>query len=150
VIIRLSHGFGFGRSSLSSAACGSVMTSRSSFGPRLRLGDFVLGFLGILFYHRIGPLSEGSVPPPGFEPGRPNWARGCKPRLTANSSTGGHVAPNVGTGAGLRMPFPLCLGRSARPLISGHRVLQKLIQATIASSALAAAFAFASPALVSR
>lgn len=40
------------------------MTSRSSFGPRLRLGDFDLGFLGILFYHRIGhPVRFG--PPAG-------------------------------------------------------------------------------------
>jgi hypothetical protein len=49
-----------------------------------------------LFGHLI-VLSQGFlpgvllVPRPGIEPGSPKWARGCKPRLSAISSTGGQL-----------------------------------------------------------
>ena len=37
------------------------------------------------------------VPQPGIGPGSPEWARGCKPRLSASSSTGAQKkTPNVG------------------------------------------------------
>src|SRR5579864_227393 len=69
--------------------------------PRLSLSTFRF----LCFGHNLLLLSQFpsgvhcGVPQPGIEPGRPNWARGCKPRLTANSSTGGDCekALNAGT-----------------------------------------------------
>src|SRR6266446_6947784 len=40
----------------------------------------------VLVSQRI-PAGGNKVPQPGIEPGRPNWARDCKSRLYANSST---------------------------------------------------------------
>src|ERR1700729_1201538 len=37
------------------------------------------------------------VPQPGIGPGRPNWSRECKSRLSANSSTGARKLQDVGT-----------------------------------------------------
>jgi len=76
------------------------------------------------------------VPQPGIEPGRPNWALGCKPSLTANSSTGGYRKTlNAGTVKLLRgltvpawffrpfsaalLPLPWCSSRS--PDLSHNR-----------------------------
>jgi hypothetical protein len=39
------------------------------------------------------------VPQPGIGPGRPEWARGCKPRLSASSSTGAHCKKAKNAGA---------------------------------------------------
>ena len=36
------------------------------------------------------------VPRPGIGLGRPDWSRGCKPHLSANSSTGARVIPTTG------------------------------------------------------
>ena len=60
------------------------------------------------------------VPQPGIGPGRPEWARGCKPRLSASSSTGGYnKALNVGTVTGLNpSPVPaLFRPSSAAPIL---------------------------------
>lgn len=55
---------------------------------------FTLFALRAVFLGHVRLLSEmflagvELVPQPGFGPGRPEWARGCKPRLSASSSTG--------------------------------------------------------------
>ena len=74
------------------------MINLSSSGPGLPFWRFGFGFFGILYYYHSGScLGMIVVPQPGIGPGRPEWARGCKPRLSANSSTGAHnKAPNVG------------------------------------------------------
>jgi hypothetical protein len=44
------------------------------------------------------PAVASKVPQPGIGPGRPEWARDCKSRLSASSSTGAHnEALNAGT-----------------------------------------------------
>ena len=72
--------------------------------PFLLRAGFTLLTLGFwLLTHVIVVLSyrflSGTkiVPQPGIEPERLEWARGCKPRLSASSSTGGYSkAPNAG------------------------------------------------------
>ena len=51
---------------------------------------------GIELSYRFLSAALVMVPQPGIGPGRHEWARGCKPRLSANSSTGAHKALNVG------------------------------------------------------
>lgn len=47
------------------------------------------------------------MPPPGIEPGRPNWTRECKSRLSANSSTGAYAALDAVAGWAFdRLPAP--------------------------------------------
>src|SRR5205823_3798748 len=55
------------------------------------------------------------VPQPGIEPGRLNWARGCKPRLYANFSTGAQAKSDVGT-EGLERAVPALFGQSGAAL----------------------------------
>src|ERR1700679_903172 len=53
---------------------------------------------GILLSSRFW-FGEKLVPQPGIGPGvPPEWSRGCKPRLSAISSTGGQRTSDVGTG----------------------------------------------------
>src|SRR5205823_13325224 len=72
------------------ASCGSMwIMSRSSFGPGLvLLRRFGLVFF-VICYYRITLIL---VPEPGIGPGRLVRARGCKPRLSASSSTRGPLA----------------------------------------------------------
>src|SRR5207245_5485742 len=55
---------------------------------------------------------EVGMPRPGIGPGSPEWARGCKPRLSASSSTGAYEkALNVGTVTACQLPpVPTCSG----------------------------------------
>jgi hypothetical protein len=82
----LALGFVVFRSFASAAAGSSVMTSRSSFGPRF-LG--LLAFLGIFPRATVVLLK---VPLPGLEPGRLWESPACKAGLSANSSTGAFVS----------------------------------------------------------
>ena len=71
------------------ATCGSpVIISLSSTGP----GLLFLRFRRWLFRHLVLLSRRFSVgvemPQPGIEPGSHEWARDCKSRLSANSSTG--------------------------------------------------------------
>lgn len=75
------------------------------FWPPLALGGLRPGF----FSHSV--LSShwflsGCVAPPGIGPGRPEWARDCKSRLSASSSTGPSVKPNAGTGGRRKRAVP--------------------------------------------
>jgi len=71
------------------------------FGSRFRFLLLPLWFLLhlVLLLQRFLSAALVTVPQPGIGPGRPNWARGCKPRLSANSSTGAQISGlDVGTG----------------------------------------------------
>src|SRR5580692_4144056 len=69
------------------------------FGSGLILLAFWFCFLRhrIQLSHRFLSGDE-MVPQPGIEPGRPDWARGCKPRLSANSSTGARCKKPLNAG----------------------------------------------------
>jgi hypothetical protein len=62
---------------------------------------FTLSALRLWFFWHLVLLSPRflvgveMVPQPGIGPGSPDWARGCKPRLYANSSTGAHRTGTV-------------------------------------------------------
>ena len=60
---------------------------------------FLIGFFRHLniVSHRNFSAEENGMPQPGIEPGSPEWARGCKPRLSANSSTGAQRVLDTGT-----------------------------------------------------
>lgn len=65
-------------------------------------GAALLRRFSFLDHHGIIPLRDSvgeqkDVPQPGIGPGRPEWARDCKSRLSASSSTGAQSKPNVGT-----------------------------------------------------
>jgi hypothetical protein len=79
---------------------------------------FTLSTFGFLFFWHLvlsylfrqrGPEM---VPQPGLEPGRLNWARGCKPRLSANFSTGGRKL-DVGMEGPSNRAIPTCFGPSS-------------------------------------
>ena len=72
------------------AICGSpLMISLSSWGPGLPFRRFGFGFLLISYYYHIGSCPGRKwCPSRGSDPESPEWARGCKPRLSASSSTG--------------------------------------------------------------
>ena len=94
------------------------------------------------------------VPQPGIGPGRHEWARGCKPRLSANSSTGAHnKALNVGAVTPAKTsPAPALFGPVSAALnISPHGappLRVKTNQATVAINSFAMARAFAPPVFV--
>jgi hypothetical protein len=74
--------------------------------PRFTLSALRLLLFGhlVLLSHRFS-LGVKVIPQPGIEPGRPNWALGCKPSLTANSSTGGcKEALNAGAVTPCKVP----------------------------------------------
>src|SRR6267154_3936682 len=63
------------------------------------------------------PAGQNKVPQPGIEPGRPNWARDCKSRLYANSSTGAQDVPDMGMVTPCQVsPIPTFFGRSSAAL----------------------------------
>ncbi len=75
---------------------------------------FTLTFFGGFFVRHeivsIGPLI-GEVPQPGIGPGRHEWARDCKSRLSASSSTGAQAVLNVGAGMPVKTsPVPTWFG----------------------------------------
>lgn len=58
------------------------------------------------------------VPQPGIGPGRPDWSRGCKPRLSANSSTGAQNTLNAGAVMLAKAsPAPACFGPISAALL---------------------------------
>lgn|SRR5450759_819141 len=65
----------------------------------------------VLLSHRFSAWVK-VMPQPGIGPGRREWARGCKPRLSASSSTGAYKkALNVGTVTPAETsPVPTLLG----------------------------------------
>lgn len=65
------------------------LRSALTFGGFLRLGHRVLSSTWYL-------VGEKVVPQPGIGPGRPEWALGCKPSLSAISSTGGQKGTFAG------------------------------------------------------
>ncbi len=65
-----------------------------AFSPRFLLG--FLGHLSLVSHSFSVSVGEEMVPQPGIEPGRRIRARGCKPRSSASSDTGGNPRPDVG------------------------------------------------------
>lgn len=59
---------------------------------------------------------NGVMPQPGIGPGRRGWARDCKSRLSASSSTGAQRALNVGAGNPSKCAAPTCSGPNGAAL----------------------------------
>ena len=92
------------------------------FRSPLTFGGFRLGFFGhtVLSSHWF---LFGGIPQPGIEPGSPKWARDCKSRPFAISSTGGSVEPNVGADSPSKDAVPTLSGSfSATPKHSSCHV----------------------------
>jgi hypothetical protein len=65
------------------------MISLSSRGPGLLFRRFGFGFVGMMYYYRIGSyLGMKWCPGSGSDRYGNELPRGCKPRLSAISSTG--------------------------------------------------------------
>jgi hypothetical protein len=86
-----------------------------------RSGLLLLGYLRFRFLGHCVLLLRSRrlsavvvvVPPPGIGPGRPFRSRECKSRLSASSSTGGQVTPDVGTGGPSQRAVPTWFGSSS-------------------------------------
>src|SRR6267154_2397913 len=88
------------------------------FRPTFTFCAFHLGFfshLSLISHKFLAGVNK--VPQPGIEPGRPNWARDCKSRLYANSSTGAQDVPDMGMVTPCQVsPIPTFFGRSSAAL----------------------------------
>jgi hypothetical protein len=74
-----------------------------------------LTFCRLFRLHQIVLSSRFSIwgmPQPGIGPGSPEWARDCKSRLSASSSTGAQIALDGGTGDRSKCAVPPCFRSS--------------------------------------
>ena len=122
----------FGQASIAGLALLWLLLEERIYGA-LRIADdkplllwtgFILLAFRIRFFRHLILLSQwfpfgvDVVPQPGIGPGRPNWARACKARSSANSDTGAQSTLNVGAVMLAKAsPVPTCSGPISAALL---------------------------------